>query len=427
MNVGFNKGLVTQISNKANEPEWMLDLRLKALDKYFQLPVPRLTKTKIDKWNIDKFILATEQPEQNLDDLPIEIQTLIINNKDSNLLVQKNSTVIFQKVSEVLANRGVILTDLNSALKDYPELIKKYFMDSTAYDENKLVALHTALWSGGLFLYVPGNTEVEIPVQAIFIGTETGMFPHILIIAEDNSSLTYVDHYYSIEPEKSSLHNGVVEIYVGENANVRFASIHNFNRTSYDYTHRKAIVKRNGRIEWIIGEMNSGNTVSTNESRLEETAATADSKSIFIGTGNQQTNFEAKVVHIGDYTESNILSHGVMADDSIGIFNGITKIEKGAVKSNAAQAEKVLMLSHGARGDVNPILLIDEHDVIAGHAASAGPVDSNDIYYLMSRGITREEAERLIIHGFLTPVVSRIPIEGLQEELKNVIERKLKK
>ncbi len=300
-------------------------------------------------------------------------------------------------------------------------------MNSVSFDENKFLALHTALWSGGLFLYVPKNVEVEFPVQAIYLAAESGLLPHIIIVAEAFSSVTYVDHYFSEKNAEPTVHNGVVEVYVGEGAKVRFSTIHNFSSEIYDYTHRHADIARNGRIEWVIGEMNEGNTVSNNISILKGEASEADSKSIFVGTGNQRTNFVSKVIHEGEHTNSQILSRGVMLDRSTGIFNGITHMKKGCVKSNAQQTEKVLMLSEGSRGDANPILLIDENDVMAGHAASAGPVDQEDIYYLMSRGIMKEDAEKLIIHGFLAPVVSLIPIEGMQEKLENVIERKLGK
>ncbi|WP_339064344.1 Fe-S cluster assembly protein SufD [Tepidibacillus marianensis] len=320
-----------------------------------------------------------------------------------------------------------MFTDLDTALQEYPDLVKKHFMNSVSFDENKFLALHTALWSGGLFLYVPKNVEVEFPVQAIYLAAESGLLPHIIIVAEAFSSVTYVDHYFSEKNAEPTVHNGVVEVYVGEGAKVRFSTIHNFSSEIYDYTHRHADIARNGRIEWVIGEMNEGNTVSNNISILKGEASEADSKSIFVGTGNQRTNFVSKVIHEGEHTNSQILSRGVMLDRSTGIFNGITHMKKGCVKSNAQQTEKVLMLSEGSRGDANPILLIDENDVMAGHAASAGPVDQEDIYYLMSRGIMKEDAEKLIIHGFLAPVVSLIPIEGMQEKLENVIERKLGK
>ncbi len=429
MNVRFDKSLITQLSKNKGEPDWMLELRLKSLGLYKESPLPKVEKIKIDNWNIDNFDFTIDEQQQleKAEQLPAFMQSVIASNiKERSVLVQKDSSVIYQDVSRNLKKQGVIYTDLMDALQNYPDLVKKYFMKDIKLDD-KLITLHTALWNGGVFLYIPKNVVVDFPVQSLFLAEKTGLLPHILIVAEENSSVTYVDHYFSSDTTISPIHNGVSEVYVGENARVRYATIHNFNKNVYDYTYRKALVERNGSIEWVIGEMNDGNTLSANTSILKDSGANVDTKSIFIGTGNQKTNFVSKVIHVGDHTNSSILSHGVMLDKSTGIFDGITQIEKGAVKANAKQAEKILMLSEEARGDANPILLIEEHDVVAGHAASAGPVNKEDIYYLMSRGIKKEEAERLIIHGFLSPVVSRIPIEGLQEQLENVIERKLSK
>lgn len=427
MNV-FDKKFIAQLSKQKNEPEWISELRLKAYDLYKEFPLPYVEKTKIDKWNIDRFEPFIEENKvENIDELPEEVKSLLeVNPEERNVLVQKNSSVIFYQLSKKLADQGVIFTDLDYAIQEYPDLIKKYFLKNISLND-KLIALHTALWSGGVFLYIPKNVEVEFPIQAMYLASESGLLPHTIIVAEANSSVTYVDQHFSIDSKLSTVHNNVAEVYVEEGARVRFASIHNLSKEIYDYTYRYAEVGRDGKMEWIIGDMNAGNSLSGTTSILKSPGSVAETKSIYVGTGNQKSNFTVKVVHEGEHTESNILSRGVLLDKSTGIFNGITEMKKGAKKSNAEQVEKILMLSDSARGDANPILLIDEHDLMAGHAASAGPVDQNDMFYLLSRGIPREEAERLIIHGFLAPVVSRIPIEGMKEQLEQLIERKLER
>lgn len=429
----IDKEYITQLSKKNNEPDWLLQLRLQALEQYQKLPIPHFDKTKIDKWNIDQFELAfPDSTVHRTEDLSVEVKAIIEESneeisEDKSLIVIKESSVIYRRVAKELVDKGVIFTDLNKAIQDYPELIRKYFTnDKIAAENNKLTELNSAIWDGGLFLYIPQNVEVELPVQAIFAGEEGGLIPRILIVAERNSSLTYVDTYSGLKSETALVQNGIAEVYVGENARVRFVTIHSFEHGQFDYSYRRAYVERDGCIEWIIGEMNSCNTISNNTSYLIGSGAKADIKTIFVGTGDQRADLVSKVIHIGEHTESNILSHGVMLDEATGIFNGITKIEKGAIKSNAAQSEKILMLSSNARGYANPILLIDENDVAAGHAASAGPVDPNDIFYLMSRGITEKEAKRLIINGFLNPVVSKVPVAEMKEQLEKAIERKLK-
>jgi Fe-S cluster assembly protein SufD len=188
---------------------------------------------------------------------------------------------------------------------------------------------------------------------------------------------------------------------------------------------RRGVAARDARIEWALGLMNDGDTVSENVTNLIGDGSYGDTKTVVVGRGKQKQNFTTKVVHFGKNSEGYILKHGVMKDEASSIFNGIGKIEHGASKSNAEQESRVLMLSEKARGDANPILLIDEDDVTAGHAASVGRVDPLQLYYLMSRGIPQKEAERLVIHGFLAPVVNQLPIEGVKKQLVEVIERKV--
>jgi len=426
MNISFNEELITQLSKERNEPEWMLEIRLKAWRLSKELPLPNIKNAKLDNWNLEQFNpFINEEPIVDSTYLPDEMKNWLDIQEESSLLVQRNSSTFYHQLNSELLAKGVIFTGLEQALQEYPELVRDYFLKSLK-SSDKVTSLHTALWSGGLLLYIPKGVQVELPIHALFVAEKSGLLPHILIIAEANSSLTYVDHYLAAEDCQTEVHNGVVEIYVGENAQVRYATIHNFGSQFYDYTCRQATVARNGKIEWLIGEMNAGNTLSGNTSYLTGDAAVADTRSIFIGTGKQRVSLESKVCHQGIHTESNITSRGVLLEESSAVFNGVTCIEKGAVKANAAQAEKILMLSELAKGVANPVLLIDEHDVMAGHAASAGPVNPEDVYYLMSRGIPKREAEYLIIQGFLAPVVEKIPL-GLREQLQKAIERKLER
>lgn len=429
-NIRIGRDSVTQLSGQKQEPSWMLDIRLKGFEAYENGKLPALEKTKIDKWNYDQFNTFTEENSVNsLDELPADLKSLAAESEaDRSFLVQKNSSVIFQQLAQSLKDKGVIFTDMDTAVREYPELVKKYFMTKAVKpDENKIVGLHAALWSGGAFVYVPKNVEVHLPLQAVYwiASARTGMFPHVLIVAEDNSSITYVDNYVSEKQDVSSVHNGVVEVIVGQGAKVRFATLHHFSADVTDYSLRRASVDRDGRMEWLLGELSTGDAVSENATLLEGTGSSAYSQSVAIGTGEQKLNFTSRMQHIGTHTESDILQRGVMKDSATAIFNGITKIEKGAEKSNGVQAENILMLDERARGDANPILLIDENDVKAGHAASVGRVDELQMFYLMSRGLTKAQAQSLIIRGFLAPVVDSIPIEGLHDRLKQVVERKM--
>ncbi|MNO76321.1 FeS cluster assembly protein SufB [compost metagenome] len=409
------------------EPAWLTESRTKALQLAGKLELPKLEKMRLDRWDLGHFGNVREGRAEVVQQLPDSVQSLVNMNEASNLIVQRNSSIVFSKLSPELAAKGVIFTDLETAAREHGDLVQKYLHTAVKADENQLTALHAALWNGGVFLYVPKNVEVEVPVQSIFLldNTTTTFAPHILIVAEANSSVTYVDNYVSGEYDEKMVHNGVAEVFVNAGAKVRFASVHNFNVNTTDLIYRRSVVGNDGSIEWIVGEMNAGDSVSETLSILQGNGSLSDAKVIAVGSGAQKLNYTTKAVHFGKSSESQMITRAVMREQATAIINGITKIEKGATKANGEQTEKVLMLSPKARGDANPILLIDEDDVKAGHAASVGQVNPEQIYYLMSRGISREQAERLVIYGFLAPVVSDIPLEQLQEQLQGLVERKL--
>lgn len=417
----FDKNYITHLSNNKDEPNWMLDIRLRGLEYYNELSM--LTDGKLPfAENSDQITTFLEE------DVPDQVNFIINANVDKrSVIIYSNTNVFYKHLSDELTQQGVIFTTLDNAIKEYPELIKKYIFQGINMEEDKSISLHTALWDSGVFLYIPKNVVIDFPVQACFLGKETDILPHVLIVAEENSSIAYIDNHLSSDEVNSCTHNSLTEVFVAKGAKVRLSTNHNFNEKSSDYTYRQATLEQDAYLEWIISEMNQGNIISNNFIYLKDSHSKVDVKTIFIGNGNQEGVFTTKVIHDGDFTESDILFRGIMLGHSKAIFNGITKINKGANKADANQSENILMLSENARGDVNPILLIDEYDVVASHAATAGPVDEDDVYYLMSRGITKHEAERLIIHGFLAPVVSRIPIEGMKEQLEELIERKLLK
>lgn len=315
---------------------------------------------------------------------------------------------------------------LEQAVREYPELVKPYLMQAVRADENRMTAIHAALWSGGAFLYVPKNVQVEQPLQALFLldDEEACFMPHVLIVAEEYSSVTFVENAVSAVSRKHDQF-GIMEVFVKRGAEVHVASVRGLGKQVTDMTYRRAHVEADGRIRWVVGEMNAGNAMADTASILQGNGADSDAKVICVGAGGQHMNLTTRAVHIGQFSTSDMVTRAVMREDATAIINGITKIEKGASGTNGQQTEKVLMLSPKARGDANPILLIDEDDVQAGHAASVGQVNPEQIFYLMSRGIARAEAERLIVYGFLAPVISEIPNDRLRDRLQSLAERKL--
>jgi Fe-S cluster assembly protein SufD len=426
----FDREAITQFSKQAGEPEWMLNLRLQGLDKYQELPLPRLEKTKIDKWNLDGFVpFKTHVAVSNMEDLQEEIKDILAvkEGEEKAVLVQQDSSVTYTYVPEDLKCNGVIFSSLQTALTTHGELIQQHFMQKESkVDSHKLAALHSAAWSGGVFLYVPKNVEVKLPVQAVFYASESeaGLFPHIVVIADANSKVHFTDTFLNADGIQG-IHNGIADIHVAPGAHVTYTSVRVFTQEMTDYIFRHATVEKDGRLEWVLGEMNTGDTITQNTTHLIGSGSSVDSKLVTVGSGTQRENIVSRVVHTGKHTDSQVLMKGVVKDESTAILNGITFIEKGATKANGEQAENMLMLSPKARGDANPILLIDEDDVKAGHAASAGQLNPMQLFYLMSRGISKPEAQRLIINGFVASVVDAVEQEGVKKLLERAIERKV--
>jgi Fe-S cluster assembly protein SufD len=427
----FDQEYITSFSKEMNEPDWLTGLRVQALEKADTLPMPRPDKTKINKWNFTQFanLLVKSEAFASLNELPEDVKSLVeLEAQDNSLYIQRNNKPAYLSVSKELQEKGVVFTDIFTAAREHGDLLKKYLMTAVKTDEHRLTALHAAFMNGGAFLYVPKNVELSQPVQAIFLhdNAEANVFNHVLVVAEDNSSVVYVENYISTVPQAESQFNIVTEAVAGNNAKIQYGAVDTLAKGVTTYVNRRGIAARDARIEWALGLMNDGNTVSENVTNLVGDGSYGDTKTVVVGRGDQVQNFTTNIVHFGKRSEGYILKHGVVKDSATSIFNGIGKIEHGASKANAEQESRVLMLSEKARGDANPILLIDEDDVTAGHAASVGRVDPVQLYYLMSRGISQEEAERLVIHGFLAPVVNALPIEGVKKQLVDVIERKVK-
>ncbi|WP_042352302.1 Fe-S cluster assembly protein SufD [Bacillus massiliigorillae] len=430
MKLSLGKEDIQSFSKQNNEPSWLLELREKAFEAVSTLPLPKPDKTKIEKWNFTDFPKHTTVSEvyASVDALPSEVKSLLDVDSSNNLYVQRNNTPAYIELSETLKEQGVIFTDIFTAAREHSELVEKFFMTKgITVNEHRLSALHAALMNGGIFIYVPKNVEVKEPLQAVYVldQQDASLFNHVLIVAEDNSMVTYVENYISTV-EGSGVVNIASEVIAGNNSKVVYGAVDTLSKDHVTYVNRRGVASANARIEWALGLMNDGNTVSENVTNLIGDGSFADSKTVVVGRGEQKQNFTTSIIHHGKYSEGYILKHGVMKDSASSIFNGIGKIEHGATKSNAEQESRVLMLSEKARGDANPILLIDEDDVTAGHAASVGRVDPVQLYYIMSRGISKKEAERLIIHGFLAPVVNQLPIEAVKKQLVEVIERKVR-
>lgn len=428
--VPYNNEYIEQFSKENNEPSWMTSLRLKGLDLAQSLDLPKPDKTNITRWNFTQFKHGAKgEAISDLKNVPKELKDFIDEeNIPENIVILRNQSVAYAALSDDLKNKGVIFTDIFTALKEHGELVEKYYMkDAVGIDEHKLTALHAALMNSGVFVYVPKNVQVDVPLQTLFWqeDREAALFNHVIVVAEENSEVTYVENYISDNESEQTVSNIITEVFAHDNAKVSFGAVDHFAAGTTSYINRRGVAYRDATIDWALGQMNEGNTVSENVTNLIGDNSSVNARTVTVGRGKQTQNFTAKTVHVGLDTDGQISQRGVLSGKTTAIFNAIGKIENGATRANAEQESRVLMLSGDARGDANPILLIDEDDVTAGHAASVGRIDDMQLYYLQSRGITKEEAERLVIHGFLAPVVSELPIQTIKNQLTQLIEGKL--
>jgi len=424
----FEPSVIETFSRKHQEPEWLTQFRLEALRQAAQLPLPKLEKTNIERWNFASFIPYKEETAlAGLADLPKSLREFVFDEENASVIVQKNASVVFRQLAEGLSEKGVIFTDLHTAAQKHEELFKKHLMTKgVKKEEHRLSALHAAMMSGGVFLYVPKNVQLAVPVQGLFwlSGKGHAMFPHVIIVAEEGSKVDFVANFVAEVGDEAALNNCVIEVFVGANSDVRVATMNNLGKETVDVTYRRSLVERDGRLEWIVADFSDGRVISDNTAHLSGEGSQMQVKTVVLGTGEMRANVTSTIHHEARHTISDINARSVMKDSASSILNSITKIEKGASKSDGQQSGKVLMLNPEARGDANPILLIDENDVSAGHAASVGRIDPLQLYYLMSRGISKKEAEKLLIYGFLDAVISKIPSEALQKRIYRVIERK---
>lgn len=430
--LNISEAQLVDYSQAQNEPSWMTTLRKEALAQAESLEMPKPDKTKIDKWDFDSFKQhhTAGAAFENLNDLPSEIDRIINVENTENLIIQHNNALAFTKVNEQAQQDGVIIEHISEALKNHSELVEKYYMkDAVTVDEHRLTALHTALMNGGVFVYVPKNVVVADPIQYVVLHDDenASFFNHVLIVTEESAELTYVENYLSTTSGEGNQINIISEVIAAPNAKVSYGSVDFLDKGFTGYIIRRGVTAADASINWSLGLMNEGDQIIDNTTNLIGDRSTSDLKSVVVGRGDQTINLTSKIVQYGKETDGYILKHGVMKENASSIFNGIGHIKHGGKGSAANQSSRVLMLSENARGDANPILLIDEDDVEAGHAASVGRVDPEQLYYLMSRGISQEEAERLVIHGFLDPVVRELPIEDVQRQLREVIELKVGK
>lgn len=409
----MTKELIQDFSQLHAEPEWLASLRQKAFVKIDQLDLPIIERVKFHRWNLGDGRISDSEPLTSVPDFT--------SLGDNLKFIQMGTQTVLEQLPADLAEQGVVFTDFHTALEEIPELVEKHFMSAVKYDEDKLAAYHTAYFNSGAVLYVPDNVEIDQPIEGIFYQDSESDVPfnkHILIIAGKHSKVNYLERLETYgEGAVPATANITVEVIAQAGAQIKFSAIDRLGQNVTAYISRRGKLDNDAMIDWAIGVMNEGNVVADFDSDLYGKGSHADMKVVALSSGKQVQGIDTRVTNYGCNSIGNILQHGVILEKGTLTFNGIGHIIKGAKGADAQQESRVLMLSDQARSDANPILLIDENDVTAGHAASIGQVDPEDMYYLMSRGLDKATAERLVVRGFLGSVIVEIPVKEVRDEM----------
>ncbi|MBI4143766.1 Fe-S cluster assembly protein SufB [Candidatus Woesearchaeota archaeon] len=431
---GLTEDAVRLISKDKNEPEWMLHHRLHCFKLFEQLKMPDWGPD-LEKLDLSKIsFFAKPDSVSNAtswDAVPKEIkltfERLGIPEAERKSLAgvgaQYESQVVYHKLQEDLENKGVIFLDMDVALQKYPELVKQYFMKCVPPSLHKFAALHGAVWSGGTFLYVPANVIIDKPLQAYFRmnAKKMGQFEHTLIVVEENAQVHYMEGCSAPQYEQASLHAGCVEVFVKKNARTRYSSVENWSKNTFNLNTKRALVDENALMEWINGNMGSGVTMLYPCTVLKGKNSSANCLGIaFAGKGqNQDTGM--KVYHLASNTTSIIKSKSISKNGGITTYRGLVKIAKGAFNSKVNVQCDALMADNSSESNTIPYIEVLEPHSTTTHEATVGKIGDDQIFYLMSRGLSEEQAAQMIVSGFVEPVIKQLPVE-YAIELNRLIE-----
>jgi Fe-S cluster assembly protein SufB len=431
---GLDEEVVRDISALKNEPEWMLRMRLKGLRLFDKKPMPSWGSdlSTIDFDSIKYFVRSTEKQATTWDDLPEDIKNtydrLGIPEAEKQRLVagvaaQYESEVVYHQINEELERLGVIFVDTDTGLREYPELFKEYFASVIPVGDNKFAALNTAVWSGGSFIYVPKGVHVEIPLQAYFrINTENmGQFERTLIIADEGSHVHYVEGCTAPIYKSDSLHSAVVEIIVKKDARVRYTTIQNWSNNVYNLVTKRAAAHQGATMEWIDGNIGSKVTMKYPAVYLLGEHAKGETLSIAFAGEGQHQDAGSKMVHAAPHTSSTIVSKSVARGGGRTSYRGLVQVLEGSHHSRSTVRCDALLVDTISRSDTYPYVDVREDDVAMGHEATVSKVSDDQLFYLMSRGLSEEEAMAMIVRGFVEPIARELPMEYALE-LNRLIE-----
>lgn len=419
---GVDAEIVNQISDLKDEPDWMREFRLKSLEIFESKPTPTWGgDIDIDFQDIYYYLKPTDQQGRSWDDVPQEIKDtfdkLGIPEAEKKFLAgvkaQFESEVVYGSLKDELTEKGVIFTDTDTAVKEHPELLREYFGTIIPPTDNKFAALNSAVWSGGSFIYVPKGVSIDFPLQAYFrINAENmGQFERTLIIVDEGAQVHYVEGCTAPMYSTESLHSAVVEIIVKRGARCRYTTIQNWANNIYNLVTKRAVAYQDATMEWIDGNLGSRLTMKYPAVYMLEPGARGEILSIAFSSAGQHQDAGAKLVHCAPNTTGQIISKSISKNGGRSSYRGLVKVEKGAHNSRSNVVCDALILDPQSRSDTYPYIEIAEQDVSIGHEASVSRIGEEQLFYLMSRGLSEAEASTMIVNGFIEPLVKELPME----------------
>jgi len=419
---GIDPEIVRQISDIKSEPDWMLQFRLKSLEIFNSKPTPRWGgNISLDFQDIYYYLKPTNEQGKTWDEVPEEIKKtfdrLGIPEAEKKYLsgvkAQFESEVIYGSLKEDLAKQGVIFTDTDSAVREYPDLVRQYFATIIPPADNKFAALNSAVWSGGSFIYVPKGVKIEFPLQAYFrINAESmGQFERTLIIVDEGAQVHYVEGCTAPMYTTESLHSAVVEIVVKKHARCRYTTIQNWANNIYNLVTKRALAYEGALMEWIDGNLGSRLTMKYPSVYMMEPGARGEILSIAFASHGQHQDAGAKLVHCAPDTSGRIISKSISKNGGRASYRGLVKVERGAKRARSNVVCDALILDAKSRSDTYPYIEVDEQNVQLGHEASVSRISEEQLFYLQSRGLSEAEASTMIVSGFIEPLVKELPME----------------
>jgi Fe-S cluster assembly protein SufD len=424
----FTRNAVEELSRSLNEPDWMLAFRLAAFDVYQNTPMPTTQDEPWRRTDIRRLKLEEIGPSLNGNGQGTAVPGYLgekLTEDGGGILLQVDGITQKYDLSTKMHEQGIIFCDMHQAVADHEELVKKYFMaKAVSVNDGKFAALHGAFWRGGTFLYVPKGIRA-MPIHSALWSANGKTFSHTLVILEEGSEAVLIDEYASESAKGQAIHNGAVELHVGDNASLVYVSLQDFGSNVWQFNHERGHVNRSGRLDWIASVMGSSLIKAFQTVELDGQGSWARMSGLFFGDKRQHFDLDTQQNHNAPDTTSDLLYKGALKDRARSVWQGIIKAQPDSQRIDGFQANRNLLLSKSARADSIPGLEIEADDVRCTHASTIGKIDNQQVFYLMTRGITQHIAEQMVIEGFFAPVMERIPIEGVRTRIANRIIEKV--